>query len=373
MERYFAIASKFVVSHAEVIGVQPCGQGLINDTYLVELTPFANATGADIPQSFILQKLNTQVFRQPERVMANVRLFTTHARDRLRQHPLPAGRRWEVPYVLSAADERDYWIDADGSFWRALSYVERTRSLDAVADLDCAREVGLALGTFHALISDLDVARLSDTLEGYHITPSYLQHYDAVLETRAPAPSEMAQYCQQFIRDRRQWASVLEDAKARGELLPRPTHGDPKVNNILFDTTTGQAVSMIDLDTVKPGLVHYDIGDCLRSGCNPLGSSTKNYTDVTFETGLCRAILQGYLTSARSFLSDRDCDYLFDAIRLIAFELGLRFFTDYVEGNVYFKTRYPGQYLARAIVQFKLVESIEAQAATIQSIISDLR
>lgn len=360
--RLIAIASKFA-PNGGVKSLQPCGNGLINDTYLVEPEKSASA--------FILQRLNTQVFQQPEQVMSNLRVFTTHARDRLSHYSL-GQRRWEVPHVLSAGD-RDYWIDADGSFWRALSFVERTRSLDAVTDVNCAREVGFALGTFHALISDLDVALLADTLAGYHVTPSYVGHYDEAVATHSVESSEMMRYCQQFVGDRREWASVLEAAKARGELHLRPTHGDPKVNNILFDTDTHQAVSLIDLDTVKPGLVHYDIGDCLRSGCNPLGSSTKNYEDVKFETELCRAILAGYVGSARSFLSDRDFDYLFDAIRLIAFELGLRFLTDFIMGNVYFKTSYPQQNLSRATVQFKLVESIEAQEPAIRAIIRALR
>ncbi|MEO0853068.1 MAG: aminoglycoside phosphotransferase family protein, partial [Cyanobacteria bacterium J06648_11] len=271
VDRYVAIASRFSPETA-IASVQPCGNGLINDTYLVSRTKPA--------ASFILQRLNTQVFQKPERVMNNLQVFTTHARDRLRSYPL-GDRRWEVPQVLSAG-ERDYWIDEEGNFWRALSFIENTRSLDSVTDLTCAREVGLALGTFHALISDLDVAQLDDTLAGYHVTPTYLQQYDDAIAARPVKSSEMTQFCQQCVGDRRDWASVLEDAKARGELHLRPTHGDPKVNNILFDIDSQRAVSLIDLDTVKPGLVHYDIGDCLRSGCNPLGSSTKAFDAVEF-------------------------------------------------------------------------------------------
>lgn len=367
MDRYFAIASQFSPD-VPVKSVRPCGNGLINDTYLVERGSVECSEPAPF---FILQRLNAQVFPKPERVMNNLRIFTTHARDRLRSYPL-GDRRWEVPHVLRAG-ERDYCIEADGSFWRALSFVERTRSLDAVTDLDCAREVGLALGTFHALISDLDVASLDDTLEGYHVTPNYLRQYDEAIASHPLEASDMTRYCQQFVRDRREWASVLEDAKARGDIHLRPTHGDPKVNNILFDVDTHQAVSLIDLDTVKPGLVHYDIGDCLRSGCNPLGSSTQRYADVKFQAPLCQAILEGYVSSARSFLSDRDYDYIYDSIRLIAFELGLRFLTDFIAGNIYFKTSYPDQNLSRAIVQFKLVESIEHQKADIQTIINKLR
>ena len=176
-----------------------------------------------------------------------------------------------------------------------------------------------------------------------------------------------------FVSERRAWAHVLEQAKDRGRLQLRPIHGDPKVGNVMIDTATRQAVGMVDLDTVKPGLVHYDIGDCLRSSCNPLGEQTERWETVTFETDICQAILQGYLALARDILTENDYEYLFDAIRLIAFELGLRFLTDYLEGNVYFKVRHPEHNLARALIQFKLTESIESQEKTIRAIIRDLR
>jgi Ser/Thr protein kinase RdoA (MazF antagonist) len=166
---------------------------------------------------------------------------------------------------------------------------------------------------------------------------------------------------------------VLEKAKAQGRLGLRPIHGDPKVNNVMMDTDTGQAISIVDLDTVKPGLVHYDIGDCLRSGCNPLGEETEKWEAVLFDPDLCQAILQGYLSLARDFLTDNDYEYLYDAIRLIAFELGLRFFTDYLEGSVYFKANHQEHNLARALVQFKLTESIESQATAIHAIIQEIR
>jgi hypothetical protein len=141
----------------------------------------------------------------------------------------------------------------------------------------------------------------------------------------------------------------------------------------MIDNATGQAISIVDLDTVKPGLVHYDIGDCLRSGCNPLGEETEQWEQVRFDPELCQAILQGYLSLAREFLTENDYEYLYDAIRLISFELGLRFFTDYLEGNVYFKADHQEHNLARALVQFKLTESIESQATAIRFIIRDMR
>ena len=180
-------------------------------------------------------------------------------------------------------------------------------------------------------------------------------------------------YCLQFICERNTWAHVLENAREKGRLRLRPIHGDPKVNNIMIETATGQAISIVDLDTVKPGLIHYDIGDCLRSGCNTLGEETEQWEKVHFDPDLCKAILQGYLSTAREFLTGNDFFYIYDSIRLIAFELGLRFFTDYLEGNVYFKVRHTEHNLARALVQFTLTESIESQEKAIRNIIQEIR
>jgi len=372
-----AAAGQFVTK-GRVLDMQEYGSGNVHDTFLVTVgratKGHAHPTG-DSPEvsRFILQRLNTRVFRQPETVMANMRTVTEHVRQRLESHPPSIGPRFELPRVLLTREGGDHWIDPGGSFWRALSFIGAARTFDAIQDPGRAREVGYALGRFHHLVSDLPPDRLADTLPGFHHTPVYLRHYDEVRAAGGHRPSAAVDYVIKFISSRRTWAAVLEDAKAQGHLRVRVIHGDPKVNNVMLDAATGQAVSIIDLDTVKPGLVHYDLGDCLRSACNPLGEETENWEGVRFDPDLCRAMLRDYLSQARGFLTGSDYHYFYDAIRLIAFELGLRFFTDYLEGNVYFKARHPEHNLARALVQFKLTESIESQAESIHSIIGDLR
>lgn len=352
------IANQFI-QVGKAIALQPLGNGNINDTFLVTLEGLPD-------KHFVLQRINTQVFPQPELVMHNIRTFVDRVRQRLRETPLD--RRWEVPQVLLTQANQDYFKDANGSFWRAIGFIENAESFETMQTVEQAREVGYALGTFHHLIDDLPPEKLADTLPGFHITPLYLRQYERVLETSNPPASPEVNYCLQFVRDRAEWAHCLEDAKENGKLPLRLMHGDPKVNNVMFDRATHQAVSVIDLDTVKPGLVHYDIGDCLRSGCNRAGEETHDWESVAFDPDLCQAILQGYLAIARSFLTDNDYLYLYDAIRLIAFELGLRFFSDYLAGNVYFKVKYPEHNLARAMVQFKLTESIESQERIIRAI-----
>ncbi len=305
--------------------------------------------------------------------MQNLRVLTDHVQRRLLDHPSLQVRRWLLPQIIATQDGRDYWLDSQNSFWRALSFIASAQSFETIQNDGHAREVGYALGIFHLLVSDLPPARLADTLPGFHVTPGYLRQYDEVLQKHPPPKSSAVEYALKFIQRRRGWASVLEQARRAGVLTERPIHGDPKINNVLLDNVTGQAVSLIDLDTFKPGLVQYDLGDCLRSGCNPLGEETTDFDQIRFELGFCRAILQGYLSQARNFLTPGDFDYMYEAIRLIAFELGLRFFTDYLAGNVYFKAGHPEHNLARAMVQFKLTESIASQEAAINNLIRELR
>ncbi len=346
-----------------IADVSEFGRGNVNDTFLVR--------PAEEGKPFILQRLNRHVFRQPELVMRNLRIFSDHVLNRMENFPLGEGRRWEISRIILTTDLKDHWIDPFGSFWRAMSFIEGAESIDSVQDEEHAREVGWALGTFHSLIRDLPAEKLSDTLEGFHVTPLYLQRYDEVLAGSKPGASPEILFCYDFINSRRDLAQVLESARAQGMFGLRPIHGDPKANNILIDTTTRRAIAMIDLDTVKPGLIHYDIGDCLRSSCNPAGEDAVD-GEARFDLDLCRAVLRGYFSSAGEYLTPVEREYIFDAARLIAFELGLRFFTDYLVGNLYFKVAYEGHNLARALVQFRLAASIESQESAIRRIIKEL-
>ena len=346
-----------------VVDVEIFGNGNINKTYLVQLV------GGDC-ERFVLQRINENVFVAPPLVMKNLATFSRHVQVRLQATADKGRRAWEVPSVRPTLSGENCWVDAEGGFWRGLSLIEDVETHDTIRDMRHAREIGEALGTFHSLISDLPADRLEDTLEGFHIAPLYLNQYDLAVGRWSSENTDDVAFCRAFVEERRAGVSVLEDAKDAGKLPIRPIHGDPKINNILVDVTSGCAVSIVDLDTVKPGLVHYDIGDCLRSGCNRLGEETTDWRSVRFDLELCREILRGYL-SAATFLTETDREYLFDAIRLIAFELGLRFFTDHLNGDVYFGAKHPTHNLERALVQFQLAASIEAQEAPIREIIAE--
>ena len=344
-----------------ITGIRSLGSGNVNDTYLV--THAGQDHGA-----FVLQRLNTHVFQRPDLVMRNLEALGSHVQRRLTSPPPElAGRRWEIPRVVHCRQEAP-WVEHNGEFWRSITYIGAATTPDVIQDRRHAREVGYGLGMFHSLISDLPTRDLADTLEGFHVTPRYLDHYDTVLNQSHDVDPAL-QSLHRFVDERRHGVDVLEAALQRGELRHRPIHGDPKINNVMIDEASGQAIGLIDLDTVKPGLVHYDIGDCLRSCCNPAGEEAQDLSTVRFDLDLCDAILEGYFSVARGFLSDWDLHYVPDCIRLIPLELGLRFLTDHLEGNVYFRTEHPDHNRQRAAVQFRLTEQIEQQLPEIRAMV----
>lgn len=338
--------------------VEPLGRGLINDTYLV-----TDAAGTQA----VLQRINRRAFPRPERILENLRTLLAHiaARD-------TGTRTLRLPEIVQARDGQDWFIDADGEFWRTLTFITGSVTHERLASAAQAGEVGYALGRFHALVQDLPTEHLHVTREGFHQTQLYFARFREAL-ARSPAHnrSPALSFCVEFANERESIIGALEDAKRQGILALRIIHGDPKIDNVLFDGASDKAISLIDLDTVQPGLLHYDIGDCLRSACNPAGESPRQASDAQFDLERCQALMTRYVAETRVFLTPSDIDYLPDAIRLIPFELGLRFLADHLNGNVYFKVKWPEQNLLRAETQFRLTASIEAQHSAIRTLIGD--
>ena len=356
------IAKQFNIE-GRLVALEALGGGNVNDTYRVIFR-----TTFDEKQ-FILQRINQAVFPDPHKVMANISAITKHAHEKIELEADSSDRIWQLPRVISTLDGKAYFQTPDGDVWRGLSLIASAKSYERVRSIEHAAEAGEVMGHFHCLIQDFPVEDLEDTLPGFHITPGYLDNYDEVCsnggEERMAASSE-ARRISKFIEERRSFTNVLEDAIANGELHLRPIHGDPKISNIMIDDLTGKGTAIIDLDTVKPGLIHYDFGDAVRSVCNPGGEETTELEEVFLDLDLFQALVRGYLREANPFLTDADRKHLYDSIRLIAFELGLRFYTDYLAGNVYFKANHDSHNLNRARVQMKVCESVEARESQIR-------
>ena len=363
-----AIATQFQIGGV-ISSITPLGEGNVNETY--QVTCQEQILQEKLLRRYVMQRINTVVFPRPELVMANINVLANHVASR------PLDKDWVVPTAIPIRHSGQTWLEREGQIWRMLTFVENAQTLQTIGSKQEAHQVGRALGVFHHLVSDIPADALADTLPGFHVTPGYFQSFKNVLaEAVATSPfsnSQELEICLNFVQQRADRVDVLEAALARGELQTRPIHGDPKVNNVMLCSTSGSAIAMIDLDTVKPGLIHYDIGDCCRSGCNRQGEETEDLESVLFDLDFCEAILAGYLSAAKETLNSNDFDYIYDAIHLITFELGLRFLTDHLAGNIYFKVNRPAHNLHRAKVQFKLVESIEHQQSSIRAIVERLR
>lgn len=333
--------------------VQELGAGNINVTYLVTTAR----------QSFVLQRINHQVFPDPIAVAENFTVIVQHLEERQRQLGTHSGFAGLLP-----TREGGSWFQDDvGEVWRAQKYLTG-RPLARINNAAQATEVGLALGRFHHLIGDLAVERVQEPLPGFHVLPAYLQEFDRLNGGFLKARDATLRHCLAMVEDYRDMAPLLQQAGAQGILQTRIIHGDPKLDNFLFDAAQKRVVSLIDLDTVGPGLLHYDLGDCLRSCCNR-GGEGGDPLKVRFDMDTCRAWLEGYCRQMGESLSRHDREYLYEAVLLISFELGLRFFTDHLRGDTYFKVRREGENLQRALVQFALVGCIAKQEAGLRALL----
>ncbi|GAB6068337.1 aminoglycoside phosphotransferase family protein [Methylothermus subterraneus] len=320
-----AVAARFALPGL-VREVAPWGKGLINTTFRVSTD---QAHG-------VLQRINRQVFPQPRLVMANLRRLEDY------WHSLPPGLR--LPRLVPTREGADWFEDAAGACWRMLEYLPGI-VLAKVETARVAEALGCSLGRLHRRLAGLDPAAFADPLPGFHRTPAYLA---ALRRARAGWRGQNTKALESlcaWVEELTEWASGLDRARISGQLPLRIVHGDPKLDNLLFDARTLTPLAWVDLDTVGPGLVLYDIGDCVRSVCHEAGG---------VELDLIEPVLAGWWAELAGTLSAAEMRWVPEAIALLPFELGVRFLTDYLEGNRYFKVQDPEENLHRALDQFAL-------------------
>ena len=356
------LAAQFAIP-TPICSIAPLGNGLINETFSL------NAGG----QRFVLQRINATVFPAPERIMANWRVLAAHLAE---NHD----SRLRIPALIPTHDGSDFVRDAAGNYWRMLEWIEDSVTLPQLTTTAQARAVGALLGRFHRATATLPLERLAVTLPGFHATPLYLQRLFAVAaQNNQTNQNAEIRASLEFVTARRELAVVLDTAQRTGQIALRVTHGDPKLDNILFQQNKQQALALIDLDTVQPGLLQHDLGDCLRSCCNRSGENAeaisppfeKGGQGGIFDLTICADLLAGYAEETRALLTAADIALIYEAIRLLPFELGMRFLTDHLEGDRYFRVTHTGQNLHRAQRQFALVADIERQQPALQALIAE--
>ena len=345
-----------------LVGAVHYGQGHINDTYCVICQP---QEGDCI--RYILQGLSTAAFPDHEALMANFIGITGYLREKVISAGGDPDR--ETLSLVKTKDGKDYYTDHSGKVWRLMPFVEGTDCIQK-ATPELFEASARAFGKFQWLLQGYPAQTLHETIPHFHDTEDRLRKLKAAI---AAAPLTKTAECQaeiDFVLQRESDCSVALQAMRRGILPLRVTHNDTKLNNILIDRQTGEGICVIDLDTTMPGLSINDFGDSIRFGANHSAEDEKDLSKVHFDIALYEVYTRGFLEGAQGSLTDAELEYLPWGARLMTLECGIRFLTDYLEGNHYFHIRYPEQNLDRCRTQFKLVRDMEEQFIQMQQIVA---
>jgi len=343
----------------------PFGSGHINDTYRLDYLQGSNR------RCYVLQRINTAIFRHPGQLMENILRVTGHQRRKLEA----AGVTDLERRVLNFEPARGggYTTTApDGGCWRLCQLVERTHTCDVIESVDQAFLTAAAFAGFQAGLVDLPGGRLHEIIPNFHNTTSrFADFMQAVAENRAGRAAAVAAEIE-FALARRDLAPVLVNLMQQGRIPERITHNDTKLNNILLDDASGEALCVIDLDTVMPGSALYDFGDMVRSSSCTAAEDEADLARVRIDLEMFAALLRGYLSVGRNFLNPVEIDHLVLSGKLITFEQGIRFLGDYINGDTYYKIQYPEHNLVRARNQFTLVASIEEHEAEMTALVREI-
>ena len=330
----------------EVLSAQAHGNGHINDTFLII------AKDDRSEHKYILQKVNGNVFKKPEQVLSNIEKVTAFLKVR-------AGSEREVLSLIPTKDGNTFIKDEKGDVWRMYNFIENSICLDIVEDENDFYECAYAFGKFQRDLRHFPADTLYETIPNFHNTPirfgAFLSAVSADKCGRAAGvPDEI-----DFIVKRQDFYSCLIDAEARGDLPLRVTHNDTKSNNVMLDKTTRKALCVIDLDTIMPGYSVTDFGDAIRFGASTAAEDEKDLSKVHFSIELFNAYTKGYMAGCGGKLKPTEIMLMPEGAKMMTIECGMRFLTDYLEGDTYFKTAYPEHNLVRARTQLKLVKEME--------------
>ena len=352
------ILSHFALK-GEFVSCTPIGCGHINDTLCVTLSD----AGAD--NHYILQRINTHVFTKPDQLMEHVANVTAYLARILRENGSDPDRGTLTVFLTK--DGALYYRTDSGECWRVYNYIEGTYTLQAIRDPEDFRASGEAFGQFQKLLADYPSDTLFETIPNFHDTACRFRNFQKAVQADTVGRAHTVRDEIDFVLQREADTHVLVDLLRAGELPLRVTHNDTKLNNVLFDNETKTGICVVDLDTVMPGLALYDFGDSIRFGASTAAEDEPDLEKVRFSMELYSAYTRGYLSAAGDSLTDREIEYLPFSAKLMTLECGMRFLTDYLEGDVYFRVAYPEHNLVRCRTQFALVAQMEKQMPQMQA------
>ena len=349
----------------QVAGALRYGQGHINDTFCVYVqTPQGDA------RRFILQRINTGTFRDPKGLMENIVGVTDYLRDVIAQNGGDPAR--EAMTVLRTRTGGTFFAGSEGGAWRAYPFIEGTVCLQSVQAPAQFYESARAFGRFQQLLAGYPAATLHETIEKFHDTRQRFANFETALAADACGRAKEVQAEVEFAMARKADCAYLMDLLEQGKLPLRVTHNDTKLNNVLLDKATGRGICVIDLDTVMPGLCAYDFGDAIRYGASTAAEDERDLSRVNLSLSLYRAYAEGYLSEVGNVLTGEELRSLPVGAKMMTLETGVRFLTDYLDGDVYFKVACPDHNLVRARTQLKLLQDMDAHWDEMVSVIGEL-
>lgn len=337
------------------IAVSPYGNGHINDTYIAE---------SDV--RYILQRINTDIFKNPDTLMENIQNVTEHLRKKIRQNGGDENR--ETLTVIPTING-DRYLKTDSGCYRVYRFIENTVSYDNVENASQLYHAAKAFGKFQNMLADFPADKLYETIPDFHDTGKRFEALKQAIKEDAAGRAKTVAKEIEFALSHENEVNIVTDAIKSGEVPLRVTHNDTKLNNVLLDKDTGEGVCVIDLDTVMPGSMLYDYGDALRFGASSGTEDERDLSKIWFDLDLFEAFTRGYLEEVASVMTKKEIELLPFSAKLMTYECGIRFLTDYLNGDTYFKIHREHHNLDRARTQFKLVSDMESKTDSMKKIV----
>jgi hypothetical protein len=358
-----AISQRFSVAGG-FLEAFPFGEGHINDTYLVCL----RQSNGEV-RKVILQRINHAVFPNPEAVMHNIERVSVHLQQKVRL----AGKNPQRHTIrlVQASDGRSFYRTETGDIWRMMDFIEGAQTYQRSRNPQHYYNAAKAFAEFLRALRDLPVGELLVTIPDFHHTPKRFQAFLKAIERDPANRARNVKPEIEFIMAREGEMGVLVDLVDQGAMPERVTHNDTKLDNVMIDNHSGEGICVIDLDTVMPGLVVFDFGDAVRSGANQAAEDATDVSRVTFDLVIFEHLAQGFLDATRDWLMPVEIEHLAFGARLITLEQGMRFLTDFLNGDTYYKTLWPEHNLARTQTQLKLVTEMETNARRMEEIVAN--
>lgn len=354
------IISNFKVN-GTLVSCERYGEGHINETYLAVLD------NNGVYTNYILQKINGNLFKDVDKLMNNIRLVTEFNRQKIAERGGNPDR--ESLTIIYTNDGKTYYRDDCGNNFRMYIFITDAVAYQTVEKPEHFYQSAVAFGNFANLLAQFDATQLVEILPDFHNTEKRFNDFLAVLQADKLGRADSVRAEIDFVLARKDYCGRIVSLLRSGAMPTRVTHNDTKLNNVMLDVVTGKPVAIIDLDTIMPGSICYDFGDSIRFGCNPCAEDEKDLSKVVFDINLFEQYTKGYLSAVGEGATQIEKDNLAFSAILLTYECGMRFLTDYLDGDVYFHTKYAGQNLDRARTQFKLISDMEKVLDQMQAIV----